>query len=127
MTHINQDTQRWLDKVLRHKDILSDFLANYHPRHSNHQEIPDMVVTAAGAEEICETVRRRERNKGPMDVVKAFHTALDNGNVVEIYSLLQTAWFGVPESTECWYIDGFKEAVNLLDDPPEMDMFEEDI
>lgn len=29
------------------------------------------------------------------------------------------AWFGVPESTSCWSIPGFGQAVDLLDDPPE--------
>lgn len=32
---------------------------------------------------------------------------------------MSETWFGVPESTLCWQIQGFKEACDLLDDPPE--------
>ena len=34
-------------------------------------------------------------------------------------SLLNSAWFGVPESTQCWKLEGFKEAIDLLEDPPD--------
>jgi len=44
---------------------------------------------------------------------------LDAQDISKAMKLLNDAWFGVPESTDCWQIYGFKEAVDLLDDPPE--------
>jgi hypothetical protein len=56
---------------------------------------------------------------GKMNPVAQFDSALAAGDIGQLMTLLNGAWFGVPESTECWGIEGFKIAVDLMDDPPE--------
>ncbi len=79
-----------------------------------------VAITAPMAEVACSVVRDRIREeKVDMDPVAAFDVALTDGNVDATVELLNGAWFGVPESTSCWRLTGFKEAVGLLDDPPD--------
>ncbi len=50
-----------------------------------------------------------------------FDDALACGDWETLWTLLNETWIGVPESTSCWSIRGFAEAVALLEDPPEDD------
>jgi hypothetical protein len=78
-----------------------------------------MVITAPAPEVACQNIREMIAQEEPDDPLKRWDKALSDGDVGTLASLLDGAWFGVPESTECWNIPGFNEAVNLLDDPPE--------
>lgn len=62
-----------------------------------------------------EAMSERDDNKG--DPVTRFNAALSAGDVGAIMTVLNEAWFGVPESTSCWRIQGFAEAVGLLEAP----------
>lgn len=84
-------------------------------------DVPSMPITAPNAEMACREIRHDIRAKEPSDPLSRWDKALSDGDVGEIMSLLDGAWFGVPESTDCWNIPGFAVAVNLLDDPPEME------
>ena len=53
------------------------------------------------------------------DPCREFDIALAAGDIQKVTNLLNDAWFGVPESTRCWQIEGFTEAVGLLEDPPD--------
>jgi hypothetical protein len=85
---------------------------------------PPLPITARSAESACEAVRsdivREQRGLG--SIGSRFITALATGDVRQVSSLLSAAWFGVPESTNCWRIRGFNTAVDLLEDPPEDDL-----
>ncbi|MGH7183498.1 MAG: hypothetical protein ACREJN_16185 [Nitrospiraceae bacterium] len=47
------------------------------------------------------------------------NNAIIKRDLLAINNLLSEAWFSVPESTECWNIRGFRQAVDLMDDLPE--------
>ena len=76
-------------------------------------------ITAPNAERACEVVREQIRKESMNNPEIQFDIALTKQDHATISSLLSSAWFGVPESTECWKIRGFAEACDLLDDPVE--------
>jgi hypothetical protein len=111
--------QEWLTQVDSAKDKLRYLLQHYHPAQIHQKKYEKLPITANNAEQACEVVRDKIRKNWEGDPVKEFQDALDMRDCVKIYKLLGDAWFGVPESTSCWNITGFKEAVDLMDDPPE--------
>lgn len=116
--------ESWLDYVKIHKDVLENFLANYHPVYRGVKSKPTDRITAPNAERACEVVRADIRRTTEGDPVKDFRDALTNNNVNVIAKLLNQAWFGVPESRDCWSIQGFKEAVHLVEDVPTDDVID---
>lgn len=113
--------KQWINQARVHKDDLLDLMANYHPRSDGFRS-GGMPITAKAVEVACQTVRSQiaaEPATYPPTV--AFVRALDNNDVETAMSLISDTWFGVPESTDCWRLRGFKEAVDLLDDPPEVE------
>lgn len=120
MVYQQMTKERWLEQVTSHGKELRELIADYHPAARIQRFTRDsMVITAPNAEAACENVRESIRNKETEDPLVKWDKAVAEGNVEEIMSLLDGAWFGVPESTECWNIPGFSKAVDLLDDPPE--------
>ena len=121
------NAQDWLNQVKQHETKLISLLSNYHPRANYRQKYEHLPITAGDAEMACENVRRaiREVEKYKPHPVDDFKDALDKGDTARIYSLLNSAWFGVPESISCWNIEGFKEAVALLEDPVDVDSDED--
>lgn len=113
--------QEWLARAREHAEVLKWLVGNYHPS-AGWQPRHELEITAPAAEDACELVRSRIAVQEPQDPLKRLDAALTIGDVAEIVSVLNGAWFGVPESTGCWLITGFKEAVDLLDDPPEQDV-----
>lgn len=112
-------TIQWLEQVQTNKDLLISFLRHYHPvnRSIGGTNLP---ITAPNAELACMNVRRMIKESGSeSNPVEQFENALEKKNWQVINQLLNSAWFGVPESTLCWNIDGFKEAVSLMEDLPE--------
>lgn len=111
--------KEWLKKAKKNQDALLQLIDAYHPRSCSARV--DLPITALGAEIACEHVReriQREESDRPAPV-EELKTALAKGNIPRIEHLLNSAWFGVPESRGCWRVPGFSEAVDLLDDPPE--------
>ncbi len=111
--------QEWLEKVNINKDKLISLLGNYYPSAGCQGHRHNLDITAPGAEAACEQIRKNIAIKESEDPIKRFTVALAIGDIGEINSLLNSAWFGVPESTSCWQINGFKEAVDLMEDIPE--------
>lgn len=120
----SHEVQAWLVRVTKVKDKLLTLIRDYHPSSvpdpNNHKRMP---ITAPAAEEMSEAIRQetKEKEKALPSPEQRFTTALEQDNHQEIYSLLQMVWVGVPESRDCWQIDGFAEMVDLLDDPPDDD------
>ena len=116
--------QEWLNQATANRAKLASLLTNWHPRSVKVGH--DMKITARGAEQACEVVRGiiRQQGQNKPNPVEAFYEALDADDYITILTLLNEAWFGVPESTSCWNIEGFTEAVNLMEDPPEIDGME---
>lgn len=135
MTYQAMTVSRWMEQVHQHKDKLRDLVASWHPSARFPRALQDesvlltdgsavavpfaMEITAPNAERACQEIRQQIRKEEQDDPVERFDKAVTSADVGEIMSLLNSAWFGVPESTSCWQIRGFAEAVDLLDDPPE--------
>ena len=97
---------------------LCQLIGEYHPIYRKmHSE---MDVTAPQAEIACENVREAIRRENPSyDPLHAFQRALLEEDNVVVAQILNETWFGVPESTSCWLIRGFTEAITLMEDPVE--------
>ena len=116
--------EQWLNQAKHDKEKLLSLLANYHPsnRQPGRRRGIDFI-TAPNAEIACAQVRKliQDTQKDLPSPIDRFNEALDSGNWQVVNRLLNDAWFGVPESTSCWSIEGFREAVALMEDPPEID------
>lgn len=111
----------WLAVIEENKKDLRDFILMYHPVYSSLDLRERMKITARNAEAAAESVREMIRGEsGPTrNPVAEFDAALKASAVWDLNSLLEQTWHGVPESTDCWLIRGFKVTVDLLDDPPD--------
>lgn len=110
--------EQWFKKVTASQDSLIKLIQDFHPA-ALHPKSSFLSITASNAEAACAVVRQDIRKNFEGDPVWEFITAIAHEDTKKIYSLLSHAWFGVPESTACWRVPGFREAVDLLDEPPE--------
>ncbi len=110
--------KEWLDKARRSECALQQFVAMWHPRSHNPFK-PKLPITAPHAEIACEQIRKDiiEEGTSPLLPLAELDLALKENNVSKIISLLNEAWFGVPESVDCWNLPGFPEVVDLMGDP----------
>jgi len=110
----------WFEKVRQHEDVLERLVADYHPAAMMPRpSTPLLPITAPSAERARQEVAnlvKGESNVSPRD---RFRSALRHEDVESMYTVLNQTWFGVPESTGCWDLEGFSELVELLEDPPE--------
>ena len=117
--------QAWLEKVRQNLPDLLSLIDRYHPvnrrprRDDESMLDSPMPITAVQAERACEVVRGLIRKVSLDRPDVRLNTALQNQDYGAIAALLSEAWFGVPESTDCWRIPGFSVAVDLMDDPVE--------
>jgi hypothetical protein len=115
----------WLAKANEHKDDLRGLIKAYHPGMPSvpWSEVAGIIkplpITASGPEAARRQVAGQIQSEAKENPVEAFDKALEAGDVGKLMKLLNQAWFGVPESTSCWGIAGFSEAVALLEDPPD--------
>lgn len=118
----------WITEARQVRPQLRSLIENYHPiaveramMQMRQLERPARtVITARNAEAACANIRHDIIAKGKdRDPLAEFETALADGDIGTLLSLLNETWFGVPESTSCWSIKGFSEAVDLMDDPPD--------
>lgn len=118
----------WLEQVKRDADKLRNLIGKYHPKRklpmtSQQRDLVGEDMTAPQAELACEVVRDQIREQfdqeGLPDPIQIFDQALERGDAMVVYRVIDQTWFGVPETTACWSFVGFKEAVDLMDDPPE--------
>lgn len=114
------EKNEWLEQCRKHKEVLREIVGNYYP----YRELPDtsgLEITAPTAQSACKAICKQiiEENTDILEPHIQFDAALLDGNVEKLHGLMQSTWFGVPESTSCWRIPGFKEMVDLLDDPAE--------
>ncbi len=107
------------------QDNFSDIQAlvnNYHPYY-RHQH--NHIISAAGAEQVCETVRKEIRKK---NIEPNLLEAFKNKDILKINSICNSVWFGMPESMDSRYEPGFSVLCDLCSEFPddvEVD-FEED-
>jgi hypothetical protein len=110
----------WLEQCRQNGSVLLEVVGNYYPYRGNE---PHSIgpITAKSAQCVCDTICASIINEesSSLDPSARFGVALERGDVAALSSMLSSTWFGVPESTSCWGVTGFKELVDLLDDPPE--------
>jgi hypothetical protein len=114
--------QEWINQAREHADDLRSLVSEYHPTYIlDRKRSHDHPITAPNAESACRAARSKIAVEQELerDAVERFNEALAAGDWMTVSKLLSDAWFGVPESTSCWQIRGFSEAVDLMDDPPE--------
>ena len=105
----------WMAYVQRNEKKLVGIVEKYHPSNLAKNENEPMLITAPAAEDACAVVRKQIAEEEDGDINVRFATALMTEDAVEINSILNSTWFGVPESTECWKIEGFKELVEVVE------------
>lgn len=103
--------EEWLYYARRHEEKLGEFVRRYTGPFEHESDLP---ITAKDAEAARQLIVQQYAAKAvPFGV---WEKAMREGDIDTIYCLLSRAWFGVPESIECWTISGFREAVKLLED-----------
>lgn len=115
---------KWIDKAKVDRKKLSSLISSFHPANLTGAErtIHEMPITAPGAEAACNHIRQAIRKEVEGNPVTQFNEALDAGDVNTANLILSQTWFGVPESTSCWKLEGFREAVDLMGDVPDAEM-----
>lgn len=106
-------TQEWVETFNKFRTIIKEVVLGYHPAISIKKP---MNITAHNAEEARQNVASAIRE---VPDISLFDQDLSEDNIDQVYNIMNEAWFGVPESTDCWKITGFPSLVNLLEDPPE--------
>jgi hypothetical protein len=136
MTYKAKTRSQWMQVVQDNAETLRQLVSDWHPSARRPAviqresvlftdgdavalDVPRMVITAPEAELACQDVRQKIRQEEPDDPLTKWDRALAAEDIGAIMSLLSGAWFGIPESTECWSIPGFGLACDLMDDPPE--------
>jgi hypothetical protein len=97
--------QEWIDQCVSHSEVLANFLNTY----GGSVAAPPMRITAPAAEHLT------TMPPDPNIWTAARVAQLAAQQPLLVSSALNRAWFRVPESTSCWRIKGFSEAVDLIE------------
>ena len=111
----------WLAEVEKNKDVLRQFISQFHPGMHTYTR-KSAHITAPNAEVACQNVCSQIKRNTVSNPLEDFDEAIKNKDWHKIKSLLNSAWFGVPETTSCWLYTGFTEAVRLMEDTPDMEV-----
>jgi hypothetical protein len=114
MTKTEWTKEQWLAYARANQAKLERLIHNYHPYYRKAKD-PSITITAPNAEAACEAVRTIIQREVKADPVEEFRESLRVGDALMIRVILNSVWFGVPESTSSWQIDGFNECVTLLE------------
>lgn len=109
------DKEAWFTSVKDNKKVLLEITKRFHPS----CKTETLPITAKKAEKACEVVRARIKRQDDRDPVEVLTFAIEHKDSSTILRLLNDVWFGVPESTHCWKVPGFKELVDLIEDFPD--------
>jgi len=88
--------------VKRHREALESIVASYHPSNGRNYS---KRITAPAAEAARQDIVAEVEREGPID----FKKVIDKRDTSQFLTILNATWFGVPESTDCWNIEGFAE------------------
>lgn len=109
----------WLVYANNHRGKLVSLISIYHPVNEYKGIRPSLPITAQNAEAACVVVRNEIRKNSEGNPELEFMKALESQDVLTMNRILNQVWFGIPESTTCWDIEGFREAITLMEDLPE--------
>jgi len=106
MSDCPHDATEWWELLEENKDSIRSLVIQFHPKSGAPRK--DMKITAPGAEAVCEDIRGEIAVGGkPECPLESFDAALQKQDGLTIVRLLNETWFGIPESTECWNLEGF--------------------
>lgn len=111
--------QEWFNRANKNSELIISLLRAYHPKNRNSKTSPGDRITARATENYSIGVRENIKQKTKTNPIEDFQNALKENDHRTLDRIMNEAWFGVPESTNCWNIPGFKEMVDLLEDPIE--------
>lgn len=115
MTHAE-----WFAYAQLNKEKLNSVISIYHPiNHYKDRRDKSLPITAMNAQAACDDVSESIRKNSEGDPVKDFNEAISKMDLNMANKILAQTWFGVPESTSCWGIEGFKELVILSEELPQ--------
>lgn len=107
----------WMDQAVRDKEKLRALVASFHPAVLNRVRT-DFPITAPMTQIACDIVSEQIRADQKVDPLVEFDEGIRDRDMMKVYRVLDATWFGVPESTSCWRLEGYPETVALLEDPP---------
>lgn len=109
---------QWWALFDAHQQEMRDLVERYHPTSGNRHEMP---ISAAGAEVACEVARNQILRESRVPGTVAFDAAVKARDARALATLLNGAWFGMPESTSVRYEPGFYELCDLCEGADEED------
>lgn len=114
------NSQEFMTKVREHQPVLETYLQQWHPRSRAFVYTDEQHSSAPGAQHACNRVCGQiQKQPAVLPPVEAFKAAVEAADVIRTYTLLQEAYFGLPERMDWREHTGAKEAVGLLEDPPD--------
>ncbi len=78
-----------------HKVQMRNLVAKYHP--TGAKSSPEVHISAPGAEHACEIIREQIARESSGDPAAEFDQAVKDRDPVKLVSMLNGAWFGMPE------------------------------
>lgn len=121
MKYKSPTLQEWFAKVEQNKDALIQLIDSFHPAMGVPIFNKTLPITAEGAEIARQSVAKNIKEEHLYDeipIITQFLNCIESKNVRDCSKILNSTWFGVPESTSAWNCVGFRECVDLLEDVP---------
>lgn len=104
------DGPSWWKSLEDNLADIKSIVMNFYP--IGRKSSPDVGISAKGAEAACEVVRGEIAAKG-LDPATEFQEAYAAKDGPRMVSLLNAAWFGMPESMSSRDVPGFHVLCNL--------------
>jgi hypothetical protein len=105
--------EEWFALLRENKGRLLTLIGRFHPWWLDNESIKQYSITAPKAEEICEKVRETIKESTKLNPHDEFIKALENEDGVTISKILNSTWFGMPESYEIRTVSGFHALCDL--------------
>lgn len=122
MKYKSPTLHEWFDKAEKYKDVLLKLISAFHPAMYAPMVYTTLPITAEGPEKarknIVEEIKK-DHQYDDISVITQFLNSIEEKDYITCGSILNATWFGVPESMAAWNCIGFRECVELLEDPPD--------
>ncbi len=106
------NTTQWWDLFNKNKNDMVNLILAYHP--AAYQE-HHMKISAPAAEYMCELIRNNIRKEKAEPIAIQVDKAIAFQDIDKLISLMNQAWFGMPESYEVRREPGFHVFCDLCE------------
>lgn len=109
--------EEWWGLVESNKEALKSLVMNYYPgvRERTLEDEIDLPITAAGAEHACTVVRAQILRNPERPMPEQFDQLLVARDK-KLSSLFSSTWFGIPESYNARFLEGFGVLCDLCEE-----------